>query len=825
MPNMAFFERSRVSADRRRTRRRACAGWASVVVCGLSAWSVMGQVAGPREGRGAEKVVFSLPNGERFEREIPRGSVTGVVVAKRRNERAVASADEWRGLTDHGPNEVMAGEVGRTATRSITRRLRSDRWAESPVQEPGALPVEEAAAETANRAIPEVLGWVPDRLGGGRYAESQPTRIPEKPTNVRAVDNGSGGVELSWVIASSNQSAFTIERQPPFSGDSTRYAAPGATVWVDESGVGTFVYTMRAVNEDARSALTDPVEVVVSSSALATPPVMIPGIGWAGVTPQPQAVGSPSERGYDAMAIARFDVVPYQSINEHIDVGVVAFHMNGIERVDFAVDGGPWTSVTRMSLNAQTGVWEYVSRVEGNQFTGGLIEVRAIAYPVVGEARVLPSLFLNVPTGGPSLTLYVSPTGNDTTGDGSDANPYRSICKAAKEIEIRQNGRADGGVINLKAGDHSWGPAGRDAEGRWISYPTTEERFLTIQTDPRIRKRDVRIVESPGGGIRTKLIHVRNVTVVGCQLENAQPPNSDRAVIWVHGCTFMGPSIVQAVRWVAPEAYLGGVYVTSTVVRDAVEGWTGATLVRGCTVDAIGNDAFVNCLMILNSEVRNIINPEGTGFHSDVLQYHTQQMPFENIIVYGLRAVNNTAQAWNMGYTRRGTGPAWSDIAFVNVLNEQDSNGYSSTWAASVDHLLWWNLTIPVGFVFLIDHPDVQDGVYFPTRLHNFSMKGCVLHKFNTTVTSGEPAISDPTWADNNHFIDVTSHGTMTAGTRFTTGGTPTELFVDPAAKDFTARESSVLCNREGVPLLPSDSVGRRTGMYRAVGAKQPLQP
>ncbi|MGE3109791.1 MAG: hypothetical protein AB7G11_17000 [Phycisphaerales bacterium] len=809
------------SWEQRGARRHRVMGAAGVAmtVLGGAAWACAQVAPAPRESAPREHIVISKPNGERIERDIERGSLgalgRGSVSAARQRAEGAANrgASESSGVAPpgFGAREVRAG--GRVAAR-ISKRS----GGEARVEPAGA-------SEAASDAL--VAGWVPNRDGGGRYAEFQPTRIPERPARLRAADNGHGAAVLSWVIASSNQSAFMVEREPPFSNGQARYPAPGATFWVDECGPGRFVYTLRAINEDAMSAATDPVEVMVGDNQVVMPAIMRPGAtGWpAGEPAQPPAQGSPSERGYDAKAIARFDMIPNQEVVGYLDVGVVAFHMNGIERVEFAVEGGTPVNVTAMQLNAQTGVWEYFARVMQSDFEGGRsIEVRATAYPTTGVPRVLEPLRLYVPTANwQPITMYVSPTGSDVTGDGSDANPYKSINKAAKQIEARQNGVADGGVINLKAGDHLWGPAGRDADGGWISYPTTEQRFLTIQTDPRIRKRDVRIVDSPGGGLRTKLVHLRNVTVVGCQLENAQPTNSDRAEIWVHGCTFMGPSLVQMVRWIAPEAYPGGAYVTNTVVRDAVEGWSGTTLVRGCTIDGIGNDALVNCLMVVNCEVRNIVNPEGTGFHSDVLQYHTQETPFENIIVYNLRAVNNTAQAWNVGYTRRGTGPAWSDVALVNVMNEQDAAGYSSSWAADVNHLLWWNLTIPVGFVFIIDHPGEQEGQVYQTRLHNFSMKGCVLRKFNNTVTSGEPSQSDPAWATDNHFIDVTSYGTMTAGTQFTTGGTMEQLFADPGGKDFSARPGSPLCNRGTAVVV--DSVGRGTGQFRAIGALQPLEP
>jgi hypothetical protein len=100
---------------------------------------------------------------------------------------------------------------------------------------------------------------------------------------------------------------------------------------------------------------------------------------------QPPAVGSQSAPGFDAKAIARWDVVPYQTFTSDFNVGVVAFHMNGIDRVDFSCNGGPWVTVREMQLNPQTNVWEYTARLRAADFAAdGPAEVRAIAYPVTG---------------------------------------------------------------------------------------------------------------------------------------------------------------------------------------------------------------------------------------------------------------------------------------------------------------------------------------------------------------------------------------------------------------------------------------------------------
>src|SRR5262249_17949540 len=156
------------------------------------------------------------------------------------------------------------------------------------------------------------------------------------------------------------------------------------------------------------------------------------------------------------MAIARWDVVPYQTIVEQttptFNVGVVAFHIAGIERVAFSLEGGPWTDVTSMELNPEAGVVEYFATIDASDFSSdGPIEVRATAYPKAaapqaqgtaaypggGDPRVLKSLFLYVDAGPAATPIarYCSPSGSDSTGDGSVGNPYASPWRAAKAIE------------------------------------------------------------------------------------------------------------------------------------------------------------------------------------------------------------------------------------------------------------------------------------------------------------------------------------------------------------------------------------------------------
>src|SRR5690606_33897979 len=114
----------------------------------------------------------------------------------------------------------------------------------------------------------------------------------------------------------------------------------------------------------------------------------------------------------------------------NFQIGVVAFHQNGIDRVEFSVDGGPWQPVYDMTENPRTGIWEFTANLDVSQYREGPIEVRAVAYPVAGVPRVLAGPHTNAPINGQnSMFLFADPNGDWSpsrlyvSASGSDANP------------------------------------------------------------------------------------------------------------------------------------------------------------------------------------------------------------------------------------------------------------------------------------------------------------------------------------------------------------------------------------------------------------------
>ncbi len=384
-----------------------------------------------------------------------------------------------------------------------------------------------------------------------------------------------------------------------------------------------------------------------------------PGDGFGGPTAQPAAVGVAGSPGYDAKAIARWDVVPYQDFHGEFEIGVVAFHMNGIDRVEFSAEGGPWVPVTEMTENPRTGVWEYWVTLDAEDFQDGLVEVRAIVYPETGVPRVLGgmidggtdfkngnhSMFLNANAGGtlPSPTVWVDPIfGSDSGGVvGNAQSPFKTPFKALSAVKDVW-GSADGAVCYLKPGNYVWGRV------EYATSPVTNNRWATILPAPGVDRSEVVFSQDTSGGFRTDLLRVRNVTVSS----RASASGSGR-YLWLDNCALRDVASPWGTTWYA------GVYSTDCTAQNVGHVFVGNALIRNCVIDGVNNDSAPGAAFVINLEVRNA-DATGTTNHSDIWQSREEHR--ENIILYGVLAEQNCRE---QGFFTRG-GTPMCDVAIVN---------------------------------------------------------------------------------------------------------------------------------------------------------------
>lgn len=567
----------------------------------------------------------------------------------------------------------------------------------------------------------------------------------------------------------------------------------------------------------------DPPTEPDSEPTTITSPLLIPGSGWNGPTVVAGVNGDANVDGGDAKAIARWDVVPFQTIRGNFEIGVVAFHYGEIERIDFSVNNGPWASVYDMTLNERTGVAEYVARLDSATLPDGPVEVRAIAYPRNGVPRVLGgelnpdsvkngehSLFLAANDGGslPEAVSYVSPSGSDTSGDGTATKPFASIMKAVKSIADRSGGTADGGTVYLMEGDHQWGSYS------YALLTTNSERWLTVEPAPGLTKEDVRIAGSNSprwwDGIRLPLQRIRDVTIVH---PTSISSTSGGAGIWLEDCRFIGPGAETDGDYASATGYhpineakfsARGVYVTNTIFEDVKRPSIGWTLARNVEFERIGLDAFFNPRMLLNCEVRDQGTFGNVG-HRDVIQFFQGS---DNTIVYGFEAVDDIIgqPIFSRGFDGD---RAMNNAAFVNMIidhAEWDGGVHKSQWQQNSNHVLFWH-------VALLDNPLlIRDDGPDVTNLKNFSVRNSVIETLVYTAT-GQP-IETLDFRDN-HFIDTSSYLAIAPGDRFTSGD---PRFVDRPQMDYRPAGNSPLLDRVDSVVVPIDLDMNDRGDMASVG-------
>jgi hypothetical protein len=523
------------------------------------------------------------------------------------------------------------------------------------------------------------------------------------------------------------------------------------------------------------------------------------GSAFAGASIAPAQVGLATETGNSARAIARWDFIPYRTVTSPTNIGVVAFHIGGIERVSFSANGGPWTDVYEMKRNPQTGVWEYFITLDPAEVGDGLVEIRAIAYPKNGKPRILQGpregnerlgehsmwVWTNASGSLPASERWVSATGSDLNDGLSAATPMRTVAKAAASIQAAQ-GNAGGGIINVLPGNYSWTGSGTDEFGASVPNPVTQTRWLTVRRAPGTIGDVTFTSGTSDGALATKLLAIEGLRFLQCNPSRAgSTPNG---LIWIGNCDLQGSSTSDAVQFV-DAGFVGG-YLTQTRISNCVTGVNRAFLIRDVHIANIGKDAITSVPMILNSTARGIMRPAGQTWHCDVLQYSQSAQPRSNMIVYGLKAFDNRSQGLIARDGAATTPVVWSDIAFVNFFDEfAQGSTHTAQWRISTDHMLIWNCSF-VGGPLLIRGYE-SDGMEL--NYSNISIRGCVFTKL-TVGSNVIPAVT----AVNNHFITTPVFGSGA------TLGDP--LYRDPLANDYRPGPGSPLLDRLDEIVAPVDS-------------------
>lgn len=645
-----------------------------------------------------------------------------------------------------------------------------------------------------------------------------PPATPAAPSNFQGVPDGTGRVALSWNDNSSDETAFWIERTPAFGGNGIVELPAGWTSWTDTPGAGTFQYKMRSHNANGESAYTSTITVNSTTGSTQPPPppppppgsfpVLSAGTGFSSATPEPSAQGAAGQAGYTAKAIARWDVVPYQTINGNFNIGVIAFHLAGISRVEFSLNGGTWTPVTSMALNPTTNVWEYTATINASSLPDGPFEVRARVIPNVGQARVLQdssgqdmgdkSLRLYANAGGTlpntNRNVYVSPNGSDTVGNGTAALPFWSIRRAITYISSQNtSGAVEGGTVYLMPGIYTYPNSG--------SLDGASNRWFTLEGAPGTSRSQVILTTGSEPPAQRKL-RVRNLTMRQDTdtyiLQQGSDPYQNH--FWMDNVDIQGMGYIGTTySWHPVANNSATTYCFYTDVNFRNTQATGLNqyviLARNINATDIGGDFCNMKRLMVNLSVNHMRYNDGV--HPDVLQVPMD--PIENMIVFGLKATDVACQGITLGNVNM----PMKNVAIVNVLLDKIATDPQVQWingGSVTDHYLWWNVTWN-NYVVMFNADNVT----------NFSVRNCVMPQKGDTSTKNYPA-----WdATNNHV----TNGQFMFGSNCTSGNP-----MYAGAGDFHPAIGSPLTNRVTVPVAPVDLDWRQIDMSAgaaAIGAFQ----
>ena len=450
-----------------------------------------------------------------------------------------------------------------------------------------------------------------------------------------------------------------------------------------------------------------------------------------------------------ARAIARFDVVPYQSFSDTFQVGVVAFHISGVERVEFKYEtkaGQKTVPVTEMSLNSRTGVWEYCTSLRASDFADGPVTVKASVYPVSGLTRELSlELYAN---GSGSLSgngvLYVSLNGSDAGGNGSQSKPFGSIKKALMTASTKLDEYDGGTIVLMDAGSYDIDQPG---------WHVKNDRWITIRSRDGLNRNDVVIAPAVRELVRPT---TRRLRFWGLSLDFSkigQMYKEDSHWQWYDNCRWYQsdgwaveyPSQTVAVRNVSNN----GLYITDSIAQDMRYAFTGANIVRGSRCEKISGDVFQNSLLIVNCTVDKIDGSALASHHTDVFQWWG---PTENVITYGVK-VTNVIGCQNFFFDHYRA--SFANCAFVNIAiqNYQDRRTAPFTqYNVGHEHVLFMHISNP-GQISIF-----RDDSARPYTASNVKFVNCVMESLLRAErrSTGLPV---GVTVDSCHFIQGRLHG------------------------------------------------------------------
>jgi len=490
-------------------------------------------------------------------------------------------------------------------------------------------------------------------------------------------------------------------------------------------------------------------------------------LGWCVVAVAIAAGGVQAAR-----PVARWDVVPDQRLSETFNVGVCAFHVEGV-KVEFRVGGTLVHTADNPTLNPRTGVWEFWFPLDPSAYADGPLAVDARAIPLAAghESYDLPTLNLYANSGGSlgsSVVKWADAAGGSDANPGTEALPYKTLAKAVKNTP-------SGGTVYLKTGSYS-----SDALGGGSARPY----WTTVAAAPGV---DRDLVEVGRGRPGTQRIKWKDLTLfadyTGGYYTILVGEDGNHSV-WIDNVKTYN----KRGRWAASAITFGNryvSYVTGGVTTEMANG-PGGSLIRDHQLLRICSDAWTGGgRLIVNCSCTDI-NPGSTGAHPDFHQSYAPAPSWcQDVILYNVRGYECISQGL-FGHRLRHS-------AFVNLLFEKYNTVMCSQYSREMENVLYLHMDI----IYQTWHwRGTGDNALDATdlKLYNniFQNMGLI-----------EDATDDGLDLDHNHFVDPA----RTMGTHITTGDAG---YLDPAANDYRIADTSPAWGT-GRPLqcVPADIDGK----------------
>ena len=520
----------------------------------------------------------------------------------------------------------------------------------------------------------------------------------------------------------------------------------------------------------------------------------------------------------DCKAIARWSSIPYQ--NSDRNIGVIAFHKDGIDRVEFSANDGPWFSVSQPSLNPKTNINEYYVELNPEEVhENRVIEIRAIVYPKNnGIPRILQGSLeglcvdkikqnsfydgnhsMYVTSNKIKATAWVSNSGNDISADGTEYNPYLTIQYAAMKLS-QQNNSPSNCRIFLKSGQYTIGAPQTNISPNY--------GWLTIESAPGLSREDVSIIGCSAGGMKVRLLHFKNVKFYNfIGIRTSQTIDS---FLWVEKCLLTTDSNQIDTGGLATSGWMG-VYATECEAINTRNSFRMANLVRNCKAYHISETPLGANSTVINFICDNYVKYQTD--HADVLHWFWNDPGTrENRIIYGLKATRFGTQGF---YTepRPSGGQRLDNLAMVNVHVSQDNNSQSGSWfTMDSNHTLLWNVQMPDQPIRItVAGGDRDDDKIFDMK--NLDIRNCIfqsLHGIGVNLAK----------VNHLHLLEPIYGYIVPTGNDVTlnwmTG--KESIFVDVLEKNYTIKPGTVADKR--VPMSETLTLSRIDGMISTSGER-----